>query len=256
MGLESSRPLQHSLMSTEDVLRRAAPIIMSASELACSVCHELPPDQVHQCSRGHFLCVSCWNDIDRMEKRICPQCRVPLPFANRNRVAELVIKNLPRPDGYTTPPPVRPSNRGDALTPLLEGEQVRKLEQEIDALVEKLGIAEATVASQGERIDIHEAQIASHEVRLASHEVQIASMKAEATAKWREADEKLRVLEEAQALEDKLQEEQTAKIASLEKDLVASLKSARKERDEMKARLAALGRDTSTSTRRFWRLRR
>ena len=46
-------------------------------------------------------------------------CRLTLPRGNRNRVAELAIKNF-RPDGYTTPPPVHLNNRGQPLTPLLE----------------------------------------------------------------------------------------------------------------------------------------
>ena len=130
---------QRSRMSTDDVLRRAAPTMMSAEELSCSVCYELPTGEVHQCSRGHFLCVSCWNDIDKLPSRVCPECRVPLPRANRCRVAELAIKHLPRPDGYTTPPPVRPNNRGQQLTPLLEGSE--------GSLEEKLLISEAKVVS-------------------------------------------------------------------------------------------------------------
>ena len=126
------------------LLRRAAPTMMSEEELQCSVCHELPPGEVHQCSRGHFLCVACWNRMDdAVGGRKCPECRALLPRANRCRVAELAIKNLPRPDGYTTPPPVRPNNRGQPLTPLLEGTEgslVRDLE-------EKLLISEAKVVS-------------------------------------------------------------------------------------------------------------
>ena len=125
-------------------LFRAAPTVMSEEELKCSVCHELPPGEVHQCSRGHFLCVACWNGMDEAwGGRKCPECRVTLGRANRCRVAELAIKNLPRPDGYTTPPPVRPNNRGQPLTPLLEGTEgslVRDLE-------EKLLLSEAKVVS-------------------------------------------------------------------------------------------------------------
>ena len=132
-------------MSYRDVvLRRAAPTMMSEEELQCSVCFELPLGEVHQCTRGHFLCVACWNGMDEAwGGRKCPECRVPLGRSNRCRVAELAIKNLPRPDGYTTPPLAqeRPNNRGDALTPLLEGQVTRDLEQKLrtsEAKVEEL----------------------------------------------------------------------------------------------------------------------
>ena len=64
---------------------------VSAEELQCAVCFEVPPGEVHQCSRGHFLCLSCWNEMDRAPDRVCGECRVPLPFYNRNRVAERAI---------------------------------------------------------------------------------------------------------------------------------------------------------------------
>ena len=116
--------------------------MMSAEELSCSVCYELPTGEVHQCSRGHFLCVSCWNDIDKLPSRVCPECRVPLPRANRCRVAELAIKHLPRPEGYTTPPPVRPNNRGDPLTPLLQNPlSNRELEDKLIEMDNRLRIA-------------------------------------------------------------------------------------------------------------------
>lgn len=137
-------------MSYRDVvLRRAAPTMMSEEELQCSVCFELPPGEVHQCTRGHFLCVACWNGMDEAwGGRKCPECRVPLGRSNRCRVAELAIKNLPRPDGYTTPPLAqeRPNNRGDALTPLLEGQVTRDLEQ-------KLRTSEAKVEELERRLD-------------------------------------------------------------------------------------------------------
>ena len=59
-------------------LFRAAPTVMSEEELKCSVCHELPPGEVHQCSRGHLLCVKCWNDLDKLPRRACPECRAPV----------------------------------------------------------------------------------------------------------------------------------------------------------------------------------
>ena len=114
---------------------------MDEEELTCSVCYELPAGQVHQCTRGHFLCVGCWNDLDKLPRRICPECRVPVPKANRNKVAELAIRYLPRtcthcgeenstlghereckqrPDAGRTPTQPSVNNRGAALTPILE----------------------------------------------------------------------------------------------------------------------------------------
>ena len=114
---------------------------MDEEELTCSVCYELPLGQVHQCTRGHFLCVGCWNDLDKLPRRICPECRVPVPKANRNKVAELAIRYLPRtcthcgeenstlghereckqrPDAGRTPTQPSVNNRGAALTPILE----------------------------------------------------------------------------------------------------------------------------------------
>lgn len=96
--------------------------------------------------RGHFLCVLCWNDLDKLPRRSCPECRAPVPKANRNKVAELAIRYLPRtcahcgeegttlgherecgrrPDAGRTPPPVVARNRGTALTPLLRSDQLR-----------------------------------------------------------------------------------------------------------------------------------
>ena len=37
-------------------------VAMQEDDLTCSVCYELPPGEVHQCQRGHFLCVSCCRD--------------------------------------------------------------------------------------------------------------------------------------------------------------------------------------------------
>ena len=84
---------------------------------------------------------------------------MPLPRANRNRVAELAIKHLPRPDGYTTPPPVRPNNRGHPLTPLLEGQRVGELvmtilllEQELEETTERLHIARKDLDAAGNAV--------------------------------------------------------------------------------------------------------
>ena len=114
---------------------------MDEEELTCSVCYELPFGQVHQCTRGHFLCVGCWNDLDKLPRRICPECRAPVPKANRNKVAELAIRYLPRtcthcgeenstlghereckqrPNAGRTPTQPSVNNRGAALTPILE----------------------------------------------------------------------------------------------------------------------------------------
>ena len=66
---------------------------MAAVErLECPVCLELPEGEVHQCNEGHCCCVSCWNRLE--EPRRCPECRQPLPQANRNRAAERAIAAL------------------------------------------------------------------------------------------------------------------------------------------------------------------
>ena len=67
--------------------------VIDEKELLCSVCYQLPPGEVHQCHRGHFLCVTCWNDLDKVRSgRKCPECRAPVPKAARNKVAELAIR--------------------------------------------------------------------------------------------------------------------------------------------------------------------
>ena len=66
---------------------------MAAVErLECPVCLELPEGEVHQCNEGHCCCVSCWNRLE--EPRRCPECRQPLPQANRNRAVERAIAAL------------------------------------------------------------------------------------------------------------------------------------------------------------------
>ena len=58
----------------------------------CAVCLTIPEGEVHQCNEGHCYCVDCWNRLH--EPRRCPECRQPLPPANRNRVAERAIAAL------------------------------------------------------------------------------------------------------------------------------------------------------------------
>ena len=60
-----------------------------AEALKCPICLQLPAGEVHQCGNGHCLCLACWA---RLETRICPECRAPVPKANRNKVAELAIR--------------------------------------------------------------------------------------------------------------------------------------------------------------------
>ena len=57
----------------------------------CGVCLSLPEGEVHQCHEGHCYCVNCWR---RLDPRRCPECRLPLPEANRNRAAERAIAAL------------------------------------------------------------------------------------------------------------------------------------------------------------------
>ena len=59
--------------------------------LECPVCLTLPEGVVHQCHEGHCYCADCWN---RLDPRRCPECRLPLPQANRCRAAERAIAAL------------------------------------------------------------------------------------------------------------------------------------------------------------------
>ena len=61
------------------------------STLECPICLTLPEGAIHQCHEGHCYCVGCW---DRLDPRRCPECRQPVPLANRNRAAERAIAAL------------------------------------------------------------------------------------------------------------------------------------------------------------------
>ena len=65
---------------------------MAEDALECPVCLTLPEGEVHQCNEGHCYCVDCWNRLH--EPRRCPECRQPLPQANRSRAAERAIAAL------------------------------------------------------------------------------------------------------------------------------------------------------------------
>ena len=62
-----------------------------SAELECGICLTLPLGEVHQCHEGHCYCVDCWN---RLDPRRCPECRQPVPEANRCRAAERAIAAL------------------------------------------------------------------------------------------------------------------------------------------------------------------
>ena len=72
--------------------RRVARIAMAAEGLECPICLTLPEGEVHQCNEGHCYCVRCWDRLS--EPRRCPECRQPVPQANRNRAAERAIAAL------------------------------------------------------------------------------------------------------------------------------------------------------------------
>ena len=106
-------------MSTA-MVRRAAPTIDERGRSTVS-CYGLA------CVRGAPMLA--WSSLrlvlepmdEAVGGRKCPKCRVPIPRANRNRVAELAINT---PPARTATPRRRRcvgSNRGDPLTPLLEG---------------------------------------------------------------------------------------------------------------------------------------
>ena len=60
--------------------------------LECPICLALPEGEVHQCMEGHCYCAECWNRLE--EPRRCPECRQPVPQANRSRAAERAIAAL------------------------------------------------------------------------------------------------------------------------------------------------------------------
>jgi len=60
------------------------------------VCKELPPNQIYQCSNGHFLCRTCHKQIRESKDSICPICRVRISRRTpaRNRLAEKYLASL------------------------------------------------------------------------------------------------------------------------------------------------------------------
>ena len=62
-----------------------------AEALECPVCLTLPEGEVHQCLEGHCYCADCWH---RLDPRLCPECRQPVPQANRSRATERAIAAL------------------------------------------------------------------------------------------------------------------------------------------------------------------
>lgn len=55
-----------------------------ASELACTVCYDVPIGSIWSCSESHIMCEKCQHQWSRP----CPQCR--LPVASRNRILETI----------------------------------------------------------------------------------------------------------------------------------------------------------------------
>ena len=209
---------------------------MGEEELKCSVCHELPPGEVHQCTRGHFLCVSCWNRMDdAVGGRKCPECRVPLGRSNRCRVAELAIKNLPRPDGYTTPPPVRPNNRGQPLTPLLEGPPtvtpaIQQTIQDLErCLVDEIAASNAARAAYQLEQSIR--------MQLEQEKAELEQEKAELERKNTQLEQKLKETNWTSSRSD----------AAMRIAVVAT-----QERDAMATRLAALEIENSARSPLRW----
>jgi hypothetical protein len=68
------------------------PVAMAEDALECPVCLTLPEGEVHQCMEGHCYCAECWKRLE--EPRRCPECRQPVPQANRSRAAERAIAAL------------------------------------------------------------------------------------------------------------------------------------------------------------------
>lgn len=175
---------------------------ISAEELQCAVCYDVPPGEVHQCSRGHFLCLSCWDSMDRAPERLCGECRVPLPRTNRNLVAERAIQGLPQPPEQPSTP-ARASNRGAPLTPFLQsllavsadGDDDFNVDDDDELAAFIAAVAAAAPPSFTERLDQVEDRVLRQDVR----------------NEWNE-----RALERAQESMEKQQETIEKELAAIE----------------------------------------
>ncbi|XP_028172700.1 cysteine and histidine-rich protein 1-like isoform X2 [Ostrinia furnacalis] len=77
--------------------------------LCCTVCLDLPPAAVFQCSNGHLMCAPCFNHLLadarlRDESATCPNCRVDISktLASRNLAVEKTVSELPSECKYCT----------------------------------------------------------------------------------------------------------------------------------------------------------
>ena len=149
---------------------------------------------------------------------------MPVPKANRSKVAEIAIRYLPRtcahcgeegstlgherecarrPDAGQTPPPVKPRNRGPALTPMLEkakkqAEAAARLPQaaeraeagDEESAEAYLGLADGMPAADAEqaRRDRHAREVAAMRRRLAARDAEQRERRRAEEAMQREAE--------------------------------------------------------------------
>ena len=242
---------------------------MDEDELQCSVCFELPSGEVHQCHRGHFYCLSCWNDFDILPQRVCPQCRLPVPASNRSIVAEDAIRALPRErcdhcgESNTTlghirecsqrpaprTPPMRAVNAGLQLTPTLRGaieaermqERVRELERQVSRWAYRAGQADVIIRERTEERDGYKRDVAALQqqmVLLESQKVLLQSQKAALEASLKKAGDSLAA--EISKVRDQLKKEYGTKQREMLEKFVAMHE---KNQLESKKRLAEKQRE-------------
>ncbi len=206
--------------------------------LCCCVCFDLPGGQVHQCHRGHFVCVSCWDSLAK-----CPLCTTTLPASNCNRIAQEVISRLPREHcnhcgqqnttlGHIrecsqrpapSSPPRPPANLRQPLTPVLEGaiaeqrmservpvleRQIRRLRADADAADAVAQASNAIIRERTEERDGYKRDVAvlqQQMVLLESQKVLLQSQKAALEASLKKAGDSLAA--EISKVQDQLKKE-------------------------------------------------
>jgi hypothetical protein len=65
-------------------------------DLNCSICYELPHNEIYQCQNGHLMCATCYKKLVDSHQPRCATCRIHLnrERPTRNRFAELILSQL------------------------------------------------------------------------------------------------------------------------------------------------------------------